>query len=83
MKISQFLSSLFGTSSPHGLVPCPAGAVHATAVLGPRCKEAHRASPDFTRSCRLSQQAFGAAAAVLPREWVFELYMGKLCAFDV
>ena len=46
-----------------------------------RCKEAHRASADFKKSCQLSEQAFSAAAVVLPREWVFELYLGKLCVF--
>jgi hypothetical protein len=45
-----------------------------------RCKPQHRASPDFARQCGLSERAFTAASTLLPREWVFELYLGKLCA---
>ena len=63
-------------------VVSPLSQVQCTPPLcSARCKQAHRTSPDFRKCCRLSQQAFSAAAVVLPREWVFELYLGKLCAF--
>lgn len=62
-------------------VSLPLSQVQCTPPLcSTRCKQAHRASPSFKKSCQLSELALSAAAVVLPREWVFELYLGKLCA---